>query len=98
MTQPWRSRNEWAECRKILALHSNILLLPNTVVILVFWRFLRLWADIECWERFMAGLVLRRWAYEQNSHLSFQCAHYNYSQLMAILNTLVLDTDSQYPW
>lgn len=39
--------------------------------------------------------VLWRWAYEQNSHLSFQCAHHNHSQLMAIVNTLVLDTDSQ---
>lgn len=42
MTQPWRPRNKWAECRKTLALHSNILLLPNTAVILMIWRFLRL--------------------------------------------------------
>lgn len=102
MTQPWSPRNKWAECRKTLALHSNILLLPNTCD----------FDDLEIFETLaryrMLGKVqgrispdvhvLRRWAYEQNSPLSFQCAHHNHSQLMAIVNTLVLDTDSQYPW
>lgn len=42
--------------------------------------------------------VLRRWTYERNGQLSFQCARHNHSQLMAIVNTLVLDTDSQYQY